>query len=336
MLASCLLFTGIDQVTFGSTVVPDPTEGEVLIETWFSCVSPGTELRCLAGRQEHIGRDHFPFIPGYALVGRVVIADRAGRCPTGTVVFCTGTRHASHSLAWGGHVSHAVAPAGAVVPLPGHVDPVEASLLKLAAIAHRGVLLARPRPTEAVAVLGLGPIGQLSARLFRLQDTRVVAADVVPARVAVAAAAGLETVLAQGSVNDAVRARLPEGADVVVDATGHPDVLRDAIRLVRDRPWTDPLPLGGQLVVQGSYAGDTAFPQDLAFSKELRAVWPRDCLRSDLEAVLDLLSSGRLAIRDLVGEPHPVSAASGVYAALQRHEGDRLTAAFDWRSLPRP
>lgn len=57
-----LLFAAPHQVSLGETTLPDPGPGEVLIETAFSCVSPGTELRCLAGRQ--VDRPPFPFIPG--------------------------------------------------------------------------------------------------------------------------------------------------------------------------------------------------------------------------------------------------------------------------------
>lgn len=51
MITPALLVSAPDTVSLGSVEVPDPGEGEVLIEVACSCVSPGTELRALAGRQ---------------------------------------------------------------------------------------------------------------------------------------------------------------------------------------------------------------------------------------------------------------------------------------------
>ena len=44
-------------------------ENEILAETIFSFVSPGTELRVLSGNQPDM---KFPLIPGYSWVGRVI------------------------------------------------------------------------------------------------------------------------------------------------------------------------------------------------------------------------------------------------------------------------
>lgn len=328
--ASCLLFTGVDQVALAEMPLPRPEPHEVLVETLFSCVSPGTELRCLAGRQDQLGADHFPFIPGYALVGRVVTADRAGRCPVGQLVFAGGTRRAAYRLAWGGHVSHAVVPADAAIVLPPKVSPVDAGLLKLAAIAYRGWRIARVRPTETVAVVGLGPIGQLSARIFAQAGVSVMAVDVSAERVATARAQGLQAVQVSSSINEVVRRVWPHGADVVVDATGRAAVLRETVQLVRDRPWEDLPMTGGKLIVQGSYSGDVPFPQDIAFAKELQVLWPRDCQREDLVAVLGLIEQGTLRVSDLAGVPWPVDQAPDVYSALQKPGAKMLTAVFAW------
>ena len=191
--------------------------------------------------------------------------------------------------------------------------------------------MAEPRPGETVVVVGLGPIGQLSARLFRRAGARVLATDVSEDRVQLARAADVEAVVAHIGVNATVRQRLPEGADVVVDATGSQAVLRDSVQLVRDRAWMDELPPSGRLVVQGSYSGAVLFPQDVAFTKELRMYWPRDCLRSDLQEVLRAMQQGELQTRDLLGESNPVETAPQVYQALRNREAGRLTAALSWK-----
>ncbi|MEX1024840.1 MAG: zinc-dependent alcohol dehydrogenase [Planctomycetota bacterium] len=71
-----------------------------------------------------------------------------------------------------------------------------------------------------VAVLGLGPIGQMSARIARERGARVLAVDPVAERRDMAARHGIE-VLDENEVGDAIRDRTEgRGADSVIDAVG--------------------------------------------------------------------------------------------------------------------
>ncbi|BET68846.1 hypothetical protein ASA1KI_37640 [Opitutales bacterium ASA1] len=94
-----------------------------MIKTSLSSISPGTELRCLAGEQDGLGRDHFPFIPGYSLVGTVVRASGRHAGLVGQMVFSSGARRAGHTTAWGGHIGDAVVPGDSVVPIPDGISP---------------------------------------------------------------------------------------------------------------------------------------------------------------------------------------------------------------------
>jgi NADPH:quinone reductase-like Zn-dependent oxidoreductase len=51
-------------VTLEQIEIPEPGVGEVLLEVEYTLISPGTELRCRAGKQDGAV---FPFIPGYSL-----------------------------------------------------------------------------------------------------------------------------------------------------------------------------------------------------------------------------------------------------------------------------
>jgi len=332
MNAKCILFTGVSQVEIGETELPSPDPDDLVLETIMSCISPGTELRCLAGAQEGLGRHSFPIIPGYATVGRVLRADKSGRHPQGSLVFSTGNRNASVRCAWGGHLSHAVVPAASAYAIPATISLANASLLKLAAIAHRGLRLSGFQAGEKVIVVGLGPIGQLAARLFQAAGAEVLGTDLSIERVAVAKAAGL-TALQLGANGDvsAVRALMPAGAEIVVDATGYAPAIHTSAELVVDRPWNESNPAPGRLIIQGSYGADLLFPQGIAFLKELQVIWPRDSQVSDLEAVGRSMVSGALTAEDLVSHVHPVADAPQVYAELQGAKKGLLTAVFDWR-----
>lgn len=90
--------------------------------------------------------------------------------------------------------------------------------------AWQAVQYAGLEPGETIAVFGLGPVGQLVTRCaWQLDARRVIGVDLVPERLALAAAHGVEVIDA-ASTND-VPAAIREitegrGADRVVDAVG--------------------------------------------------------------------------------------------------------------------
>jgi len=330
MKAKAILFAGIGKVEIGSVLIPDPGPGEVLIKAEASCVSPGTELRCLTGRQDNMPA--FPFIPGYTLTGRVIGRGPGATLKDGTLVFCAGTTQSDVNRLWGAHVSHAVKAEHDVIALPDGTDPVDASLAQLGAISYHGVRLGKPLPHETVAVIGLGPIGMLSARLHAASGARVVAADLSPERVALAKKSGIEAFAPRGSLRAAFAEVIPDGADIVVDSTGAPPVLADAAAIARDKAW-GPEPVGGaRLVIQGSYATDAkpCFPHRDVFMKELVTLMPRSENKVDYLAVIDLVRRGKVMLRDLAGTPHKPEDAPEVYRDLGASKGTMLTAVFTW------
>lgn len=328
MQSQAVLFRDVDQVAVASVEIPAPGPGEVLIKTTYSAISPGTELRCLAGKQPNT--EPWPVIPGYSLSGRIAARGAGVDLPLDAPVFATGTRRASVNLMWGGHVAYAVAPAVSVFPLPDGVSMLAASALHLAAIAYHGLRLARPLPHETVVVLGLGAIGQMSARLFAAAGARVVAADLSPARVALAQSAGVEAFTPSDAVGAAVRRRLPDGADVVVDATGAAPVLHQAIEIARELGWDDSPLQGARIVVQGSYPEDISIPYQAAFLKEANILVPRDMQPRDVRAVLDLMSRGGFQIDDLLTTVVTPDRAPETYARLRHAASAMVTAVFAW------
>lgn len=328
MKTAALLATGIDRVELVEAQVPEPDAGEVLTETLYSVISPGTELRCLAGKPPASG---FPYVPGYSAVGRIIARGAGVALEEGTLVFCRGTEKSDRPLLWGAHSSHALCAANAVFVLPSGTDPLDAVFAKLAAIAYRGVRVAGTQSHDEVAVLGLGPIGQLAARLHALTGARTVAADVDPLRVAVAQAAGIEAMVAGESLIDSFRRVQPQGADVVVDATGAVAVLRKAVLLARAKPWDNSITEPARLVVQGSYPGDVAFDYHDAFARELSLLFPRDNQPRDIDTTLRLIATGKLRTRDLASEIADPVDAQAIYSALRAAKPGLLTAVFQWR-----
>lgn len=330
--SQALFFTGPGQVELQAIELPDEGAGRIWVRTLFSGVSPGTELRCLAGQQP--GTLPWPFIPGYSSVGEVVV-DRSGRgLAVGTKVFCAGgSAEAGLPVQWGGHAGMHVKWPDEVFPLDAGTVPEEAALAKLAAIAHHGFRRAGWERGERVVVVGLGPIGLLSALLFQQAGAEVLGVDLNERRVEVARAMGLEVRRVEGALGEVVRSVFPGGVEIAVDSTGVAGLLEETMSLLREPPWGGGRHREGRLVIQGSYAGKFSLPYQEAFVRELAVLVPRDHDEEDMRAVLAMLGAGRLRWRGLFGEVRPVAEAAVVYEELRRGDGRWGTAVFAWPGI---
>ncbi len=329
MRARAVLFTGEWQVALGEAEIPEPGPGEVLVEAVYTCISPGTELRCLSGRQH--GAPEWPFIPGYAVAGRVHTVGPGCRVAAGDRVICAGTARSDRNRLWGGHVEFNLQAESSLTPVPVGVDLQSAAVARLASIAYHGARLSRPAAHETVAVIGLGAIGQLAARVHAVSGARVVAADRSEGRCATARSAGIEAFTPTEDLVVGFHERIPGGADIVIEATGSPALARLAIELARDQPYGDvPVP-GARLLIQATYPDDFTLPYMPAFRKELSILLPRDRQPRDQSAALDLAARGRLHLRDLISIVCDPAEAPGIYASLREQPGDLLTALFQWK-----
>jgi threonine dehydrogenase-like Zn-dependent dehydrogenase len=125
---------------------------------------------------------------------------------------------------------------------------------------------------DTVAVWGCGPVGQFAVRsAFLLGAERVIAIDDVPERLQLAAAAGAETITANGDTFEQIKeATGGMGPDSCIDAVGmeahgstmdaRVDRVKQAVKLGTDRPHVLRQAIhtcrkGGTVSVPGVYAG---------------------------------------------------------------------------------
>lgn len=134
----------------------------------------------------------------------------------------------------GGFAPWILAPIGAIVPLPGDLPLLEATMLEPFAAAWHAVGTIAPRPGDTVAVLGPGRLGTLIVAALAAHRRRSgVAFDLLavarePARAALARRLGADAVHALGSGGDTTPL-----ADVVVETTGSAAALATALALAR-------------------------------------------------------------------------------------------------------
>ncbi len=227
--ARVVRFVAPYSVELADVAVPQPSSGDVLIRAEFSGISGGTEMLAYRGeldsrvpRDENLGalpgNFEYPFTYGYSVVG-IVEASRSD-LTEGERVF-----------AFHPHQTRFVASAADVVCL-GACDPREATLFPLVETALQISLDAGIRYGEVAAVVGLGPVGILTAVLLTRSGAIVLGSDPKPWRREAARACGLDAVTPE-VLGDAVRAATRDrGADFIVEATGNPEVLGESLGLL--------------------------------------------------------------------------------------------------------
>ena len=328
--ARALVATAVHQVEVRDIELPRPERDEVLVQALYTCISPGTELRCLAGQQRGTT---FPFIPGYAMVGKVIRAGDESGVAEGTIAFLMGSDHGGGvSLSWGGHMSHAVCKADRLLPIPDGVDLVQAAASKMASIPYHGLRLCRPLPEERVAIIGLGAVGHMAAKLYAMAGAQTAACDVSPRRVEQARGAGIDGVRAKDSLKETFAQVFPDGVDAVVDCTGVPGVFPKAIELCRDLPWGNHQIRGPRYIVQGSYPDAFSVPYGPSFMREVSIIFPRSEQDRDRVVVFDLIKRGAITLTSVISDVCKPSTANKVYEALRDPATNLMTVVFDWTS----
>ncbi len=273
------------ELQLGEVPSPPLRDGFVLVRTAFSAISAGTERTSVSTAQASLirkARSRPDLVRqvmdnmrregilatlrkvqsrlesmkalGYSASG-VVLESRSDLFKPGDRVACAG----------GGYASHAeiiCVPQNLCVHLPSEVPLDHAALVTLGAIALQGIRQGGVEAGAAVAVIGLGLLGQLSLLILRAMGCRAVGLDISDA--AVAAGTGLGFPCLRSDTEDAA-ARVASltggaGADAVIITAGTssnaPVELAGAI--ARDR---------GTVVIVGAVKAD--IPRSPYYEKEL-------------------------------------------------------------------
>jgi threonine dehydrogenase-like Zn-dependent dehydrogenase len=200
--------------------------------------------------------------------------------------------------------------------------------------AWQAVVYADVPPGGTVAVWGLGPIGQMCARIALHRGAgRVLGVDGVPERLAMARRHGVETIDPVGV--DDVPALVREltdgrGADAVVDAVGMEasgsmlDRVLQTTKIQLDRThalWQcmRAVRRGGTLSLAGVYAGPVQmFPLGDLFDLQVTLRMGQANVKRWIDDLLPLLADGDpLGVDDLVTHELPLAAAPEAYAGFQ-------------------
>ncbi len=333
--------------------VPTPKAGSVLIRNAVSLISAGTERmvvdfagKSLLGKARSrpdlfrqvldkarregvlttleavLNRLDQPMALGYSSAGTVVAVG------AGVEGFKPGDRVACAGGGYAVHAEYVVVPKHLVAALPEQVDFESAAFTTLGAIALHGFRLAEAQIGERIAVIGLGLLGLLAVGIARAAGCSVFGVDINPKRIALAEQMGACAV---------ERSDAEENGRSLTQGRGF-----DAVLICADTSSSDPVELAGLLarergkVIAVGAVGMT-LPRKLYYEKELQFIvsrsygpgrydpqyeeggvdYPFGYVRwtegRNLQAVVDLLASGKLNVKPLITHRFPIEQAEAAY-----------------------
>lgn len=257
---------------------------------------PGHEF---AGEIAQIGSQVSRFAVGERVtVPFVVGCGRCDWCRSGQAQVCPDQTQPGFTQA--GSFAEQVAIGAAdfnLVRLPDELDYVTAGMLgcRFATAFHALTAQAQVRPGEWVAVYGCGGVGLSAVMVAIALGARVVAVDPSSAALARASDLGAESLVADPDPVPAVRSITAGGAHCTIDAFGSGVTASAAVRSLRRR---------GRHVQVGLMFGDdrhAPVPWELVLAHELRILGAHGMAARDYPQMLDLIASGRLQPRRLLG-----------------------------------
>jgi len=238
---------------------------------------------------------------------------RAGQtnlCPNGSLVGRDSD---------GGFADFLVAPRSHVYQLPDSIDNEVAPLIQPVTTCMHGHHQIKIFPGQSVAVIGLGVAGQVHVQLAKAWGAHpVIGITRSEYKRNLAQQLGADTTVASGkeAIRGVKEATGGLGADVVIECTGHPSALADAIEMAR---------LGGTLLLFGIMSATQAsLPFYQLYYKELNIVNTRAAKSEDYPASIDLVARGILKLKPLITHVVPLRDLEKAIGMLESDEDQRM------------
>lgn len=275
------------------------------------------------GHDSDIMEHGLPFVPGHEVSGVVVevgkgtsaftIGDRVAipfilscgtcrECCRGRATICELQEQPGFTT-FGSFAQYLAVPRADrnLCKLPSNVSYIDAAALGCrTTTAYRAVVQqGRLAPGETLACFGCGGLGLSAIMIAVAHGAKVIAIDTSSTALNKASELGAHATVDAGLGNEAVRARIFEltdgiGADVTVDAAGFANTCENAVWTARR---------GGRMVQVGLPLGEApSVPMARVVGRELEIVGSHGLAASDMPAVLQMVSSGKLQPSRLVGQ----------------------------------
>ncbi len=287
--------------------IPVPGPGQVLVRIQ-TCGLCHTDIHAAAG--DWPVKPTPPFVPGHEGVGlieqlgpdvsqrkigdRVAIAwlgsacGACGYCISGWETLCEQQQNSGYSID-GAFAEYAAADARYAIPVPDSVSSLDAAPLTCAGVtAYKAAKVARIRPTERVAVFGIGGLGHLAVQYAKIMGGTVIAVDLEKAKLDLALELGADHVVNARDSDPTAAIQALGGADVALAFAVAPTAFEQAFHSLRR---------GGRLVCVAMPAeGSMRIPIFDTVLKGISIIGSIVGTRQDVTEVFTLHAAGRTRV----------------------------------------
>lgn len=249
-----------------------------------------------------------------------VVCGKCGRCLEGNYHICDHLKVKGFQ-APGVAQDLFVTEAASIVMLPDDFSFEQGAFVEPAAVAIRATSRAGDLNDKNVAVLGAGPIGNLTAQMCRARGAKVLITDMSDFRLDIAGQCGIADISnAQSETLQIASKRVfgERGIDVVFDCAGVQDAISAAVDTVNK---------GGTIVVVAVYGETPRVDLAVVGDRELSIVGTLMYQHADYEEAVRRIASGDITIDPLDTRHFSFAEFAAAYEFIDR-EGPRSMKVF--------
>ncbi len=259
-------------------------------------------------------------VSGLAIGQRVVIepglsCGECRACRAGRYNLCPNVKFLGVPPYHGFMAEYAVVPARWIFPLPDNLSFVEGAAIEPFVVGLQTAEQGKVDPRKSVAIYGAGPIGLmcLQASLVR-GATQIHVVDPLDSRLRLAKKLGATTALNASSVDAAAEIRKLTGgggADVVIEATGHPEGITQAFRSAVK---------GATVVLVGIAEAPTVALEYTNIVRSGLSIETVFRYVNNFPPALDLASQGRVSLAPVVTHTFPFDETAAAFVMAGRKD----------------
>lgn len=310
--------------------MPQPQDGEALLQVLFGGIC-GADVASYTGNQPFTT---YPRIPGHELSARIVsIPENDRGLKAGDVVTCNpyfncgacyacrrGLVNACHDNQTmgvqrdGGFQEYITMPVERIIDGKG-LSAKALALIEPFSISCHALSRAAVKAGDNLLIMGAGPIGLFALLRAKALGARVLIADMLESRLALAEDFGAdETVNVKDRDLHAACAAFTGdcGFDVCVEACGAPETFLSCISEAAH---------GANVILIGNGKRETTFVHSVLLKKELNVFGSRNAFTRDFETLIDLVKAGKADVLKMVSGVYPMADAAAAFEALAHNDG---------------
>ena len=191
----------------------------------------------------------------------------------------------------------------------------ELALIEPFSISQHAVSRAAIKESDTVLVVGAGPIGLFALLAAKQKCKKIVVADILDNRLALAAEYGADAVV--NTKNQSLEEFTKEftdgrGFDVCIEACGAPETFLNCI---------DCAAFAANIILIGNGKRETSFVHSIILKKELNIHGSRNALNADFINNIELVANKKADVMKMVSGIYDMENATDAFEALTKNDG---------------